>query len=257
MTTPESLPLLYRDPWLVAINKPSGLLVHRSPIDRHETRFALQLLRDQLGQRVFPLHRLDKPTSGVLLFALSPEAAQRGGELFSQQQVHKTYLALVRGYAPEELLIDHPLREEDLPTSAEARAPQAALTQVRRLAGIELPIAIDKYPQSRYSLVQCQPLTGRRHQIRRHLKHISHPIIGDAKHGKGLHNRYFQQAFGVQRLLLAATRIQLSHPITGAPLTIDAPLDLDFTQLVHRFGWQHQVPQAWLAKSVGESHAPG
>jgi tRNA pseudouridine65 synthase len=240
------LPLLYRDPWLVAINKPAGLLVHRSPIDRHETRFALQLLRDQLGQRVFPLHRLDKPTSGVLLFALTPEVARLGGEAFYQQQVEKTYLALVRGYGPQEQLIDHPLREEDLPPGAQESPAQEAQTRVRCLARVELPVAVDKYPQSRYSLMECHPLTGRRHQIRRHLKHISHPIIGDAKHGKGAHNRYFQQAYGAGRLLLAATRIQLSHPVHGEPLCIDAPLDEVFSRLIRQFGWTQAVPHSWL-----------
>jgi tRNA pseudouridine65 synthase len=247
---PETLPILYRDEYLVAINKPSGLLVHRSAIDRHETRFAMQILRDQIGQHVFPVHRLDKPTSGVLLFALSSACAQKTGEIFAQHLVHKTYLAIVRGHAPENGVINHPLREErDDCSDRKMRADkpaQEAITAYQRLASIELDIAVDKYPQSRYSLVACHPRTGRKHQIRRHLKHINHPIIGDAKHGKGQHNRFFQQKFGAHRLLLAATELKLPHPYTGQPLNLCAPLDETFHRLLNAFAWYNAVPSPWL-----------
>ena len=171
---PETLDILYRDEHIIAINKPSGLLVHRSAIDRHETRFALQILRDQIGQHVYPVHRLDKPTSGVLLFALSSHCAQKLGTLIAANHVKKNYVAIVRGYAPEEGAIDHSLTEEqDACTDKKARKDkpaQDALTHFQRLASIELPVQVDKYPQSRYSLVSCQPVTGRKHQIRRHMK---------------------------------------------------------------------------------------
>lgn len=246
----EVLPILYQDEHLVAVNKPSGLLVHRSAIDRHETRFAMQLLRDQLGQPVFPVHRLDKPTSGVLLFALSSLAAQKTDEIFSQHQTQKTYLAIVRGHAPESGNIDHPLREERDACSdrnmRKDKPAQPALTDFRRLAIVELPVSVDKYPSSRYSLVECQPRTGRKHQIRRHLKHINHPIIGDVKHGKGPHNRFFQQEFSAHRLLLAATELTLPHPFTGQMLRVSAPLDATFCQLLRRFDWYNAVPSSWL-----------
>jgi len=103
------LTILFRDPHLIAIDKPAGLLVHRSAIDRRETRFALQLLRDQIGQRVYPVHRMDKPTSGVLLFALHVDAARRMTALFTERRVHKTYLAVVRGHTPVADVIDYPL----------------------------------------------------------------------------------------------------------------------------------------------------
>ncbi len=202
----EQLPIIYQDKYLVAINKPSGLLVHRSMIDRHETRFAMQMVRDQIGQRVYPLHRLDKPTSGVLLFALSPEVAKLAGEQFQQHSVSKSYLAIVRGVTDEKGLIDHALREQlDKITDRKAqkdKPAQDAITHYRRLADIELPVCIDRYPTSRYSLLQLTPETGRKHQIRRHLKHISHPIIGDAKHGKGKHNRYFARHLAVYYCLV-------------------------------------------------------
>lgn len=247
----ESLTILYCDEHLVAINKPSGLLVHRSAIDRYETRFAMQLLRDQLGQHVYPLHRLDKPTSGVLLFALNPQCAQKTGALFAAQRVQKTYAAIVRGYAPIEGIIDHPLVEElDKHADKKIRpnnTAQHALTYFKRLAFVELPIAVDKYPQSRYSLVCCKPKTGRKHQLRRHLKHINHPIIGDAKHGKSVHNHFFQQQFEARRLLLTATELQLPHPYTNEPLHICAPLDDTFCRLLREFDWYNAVPSSWLA----------
>jgi tRNA pseudouridine65 synthase len=247
---PECLPIIYRDEFLVVINKPSGLLVHRSEIDRHETRFAMQLVRDQLGQHVFPVHRLDKPTAGVLVFALSAEIAKEMGDIFSRHLLKKTYLALVRGYAPEQITVDHPLVEEpDKYTDKKARnnkAAQVAITEFKTLATIELPFSVDKYPGTRYSLVECKPKTGRKHQIRRHLKHISHPIIGDAKHGKGIHNRFFQEHFNCGGLMLAATELHIPHPVTQLPLKLIAPLEEKFSHILHKFGWHNVIPSSWL-----------
>ena len=246
----EPLPIIFRDDYLVAINKPSGLLVHRSEIDRHETRFALQLVRDQIGQIVYPVHRLDKPTSGVLVFALSPELAKKMGDIFFQQRLEKTYLALVRGHAPREIIVDHPLKEElDRYADKKARTDkpaQQAITRIKTVAQIEFPFSIDKYPCTRYSLVKCTPETGRKHQIRRHLKHISHPIIGDAKHGKGAHNRFFEETFHCGGLMLAATELQFIHPITGAPVTLIAPLEEKFLRILREFHWSDAVPSPWL-----------
>lgn len=246
----DILPIIYRDEYLVAINKPGGLLVHRSEIDRHETRFAMQLLRDQIGQMVYPIHRLDKPTSGVLVFALSPEIAQQLGDIFTRHALTKTYVALVRGFAPEQGIIDHPLVEElDKYTDKKARADkpaQAAITEFKTLAQIEFPFSIDKYPCTRYSLVQCTPQTGRKHQIRRHMKHISYPIIGDAKHGKGQHNRFFQENFACDGLMLASTEMQFIHPITSETLTLTAPLAPKFTRIIHQFNWELALPPNWI-----------
>jgi tRNA pseudouridine65 synthase len=234
------LPILYRDEHLVAIHKPAGLLVHRSDLDRHETRFAVQLLRDQIGARVWPVHRLDRGTSGVLLFALDPETASRLGRQFEAQEVAKTYLAIVRGHPPEAGSIDHPLtRRFDDREYAAGRAGEAqpALTHYRRLASVELPVAVDRYPSSRYALLRLHPQSGRRHQLRRHLKHIAHPIIGDATYGKGRHNRMFAERYGCGRLLLACTRLALSHPVGKQPLALDAPPEDDFQQILSALGW--------------------
>ncbi|MFH1870599.1 MAG: pseudouridine synthase [Pseudomonadota bacterium] len=237
------LDILYRDDRLVAINKPAGLLVHRSNIDRHETRFAVQLLRDQIGQRVHPLHRLDKGTSGVLLFALDADCAREVGGQFQRDEITKRYLAVVRGWPPEAGVIDHPLSRQfddygrKLGADSAAAAALPAVTEYRRLARVELPDAVDRYPTSRYALVELSPRSGRQHQLRRHLKHISHPIIGDATWGKGIHNRFFQQRFGCGRLLLACTRLELKHPQDGRALIISAPLEQSFAAVLGALGW--------------------
>jgi tRNA pseudouridine65 synthase len=235
------LPILYQDEFLVAINKPAGLLVHRSNIDRHETRFALQLLRDQLGQTVFPVHRLDKPTAGVLVFALSAEVARKMMDVFHSQSLEKTYLALVRGIPLEHDVIDYPLTEElDKMTDrlAQQHKPaQTAVTHYQRLASVELPFTVGRYATSRYSLVRLSPKTGRKHQLRRHLKHIFHPIIGDTTHGDGQHNQFFRQHFHCHQLLLSATTLTFPHPCTQQPLSIQAPLSTEFNQLLNTFHW--------------------
>lgn len=241
--------ILYLDDHLVAVNKPAGLLVHRSPIDRHETRFALQEVRAMLGRRVYPVHRLDKPTSGVLLFALAPETARSLADAFAGGGVTKRYLAVARGIVPDEGVIDHPLAEEpdrlDGPAGDET-LPRPAVTAYRRLAAAELPFAVGRYPTSRYSLVLLEPRTGRRHQLRRHLKHLFHPIIGDTKHGEGRHNRLFREEFACGRLLLHAVELTLSHPVSGRPLTVTAPVDPSFAGLLERLGWRAAVPDRWM-----------
>lgn len=233
-----ALTILYRDAQLIAIDKPPGLLVHRSDIDRHETRFAVQLLRNQIGRRVQPVHRLDKGTSGVLLFAFDPDTARDLGRQFEANTVEKTYLAVVRGWPPESGVIDHALarRYDDYGRIMPEAEPQPATTRYRRLATVELPYEVESYPTSRYALVELQPLTGRRHQLRRHLAHIAHPIIGDATYGRGRHNRFFQQQFGCARLLLACTRLQFRAP-NGDEIAIAAEPGGDFKHLLSSLGW--------------------
>jgi len=227
----EELDIVYRDSDLVAINKPSGLLVHRTMIDRRETRFAVQLLRDQLGQRVFPVHRLDKPTSGVLLFALDKRVAGLLGQDFSAHKVRKSYLAVVRGWPQEEGEIDYPLTDGPaFRSQAQDAVPRAALTRYRTLARVELPFASGRYPKSRYALLEVLPQSGRRHQIRRHFKHLFHPLIGDTTYGEGRHNRLFRQQFATDRLLLHARTLEFCHPVSQARVAIEAPLTEDFSR---------------------------
>ena len=237
-----TLRLLYQDEYLVAIDKPSGLLVHRSWLDRHETQFAMQMTRDLIGQHVYPVHRLDRPTSGVLLFALDPQTARTLSEDFAQHRVQKEYLALVRGWTPDQLFIDYPLKEEldkIADTFATVDKPaQEAQTQLQRLQTVELPYAVSaKHPTSRYSLVRLMPHTGRKHQLRRHMAHIFHPIVGDTKHGDGRHNRFFREQYDCQRLMLCNLSLTIQHPQLQSPLRIQTELDAQWQQLFAQFGW--------------------
>ncbi len=246
------LEILFQDETLVAINKPAGLLVHRSAIDRRETRFALQLLRNQIGQRVYPLHRLDKPTSGVLLFALDVETARQLTTAFAAGEVSKRYLAVVRGHPDEQGIVDYPLCETlDKMTDRRARQDkpaQSAVTDYRRLATAELPVRVDRYPTSRYALIEAVPRTGRKHQIRRHMKHIAHPVIGDTTYGKARHNRLFAERFGNTRLLLHAQSLDFVHPVSRRMLTLSAPLDAMFAQIAQALGWGGAIADLTLRR---------
>lgn len=219
------LQILFRDDYLAAVHKPPGLLVHRTGLDAGETRFALQLLRDQLGQPVWPVHRLDKGTSGVLLFALDAVTARTLGQAFEAGDgLHKTYQAVVRGWPSDEGLIDHPLRRMPDDMRTEREEVQDAVTRYRTLERYELPLADGRFATTRCALLELQPLTGRRHQLRRHCKHMAHPIVGDATHGKGPLNRAAAEHLGEQRLWLHASSLALTHPVTGAALDIRAPV---------------------------------
>lgn len=239
LTAPLSI--IYQDQYIVAVDKPSGMLVHRSFLDKHETVFVMQTLRDQLGQHVFPVHRLDRPTSGVLLFALSSEVAHLLCKQQEQQLWRKYYLAVVRGFVAGGAELDYPLKEQldDIADkfSRDDKPAQQAITRYQPLAQVELPIPVSKYPAARYSLVALQPLTGRKHQLRRHLAHLRHPIVGDTSHGDGKHNALFKNHFNCSRLLLLAKQLQLPHPLTGEPLCLTAGLN-ELETLFTQFGWR-------------------
>lgn len=235
-SSPE-LEILYQDECLVAVNKPSGLLVHRSWLDSHATEFALQKVRNQIGQYVFPVHRLDRPTSGVLLFALDKDSARNLMSQFAEHKVHKRYLAVVRGHLGDGEL-DYPLKEiMDKIADKKARQDkpvQQAFSEYRCLAQTTLPIAVRPYDSSRYSLMALTPKTGRKHQLRRHMAHLRHPIIGDTSHGDGKHNAMFRDNFANQRLLLHAEFLSFTHPQSGQLIEINAPLDETFQALLSR-----------------------
>jgi tRNA pseudouridine65 synthase len=232
----QPLTILYQDEHYVAIDKPSGMLVHRTRI-AEEAEYAMQRLRDQLGQHVFVVHRLDRPTSGVLLFALSSEAAREMCAVFESRQVEKRYLAVVRGWTEEEGVIDYALREE------KHKEAQQALTRYRRLATVELDIPVGRYPKARYSLVEAMPETGRMHQIRKHFAHIFHPLMGDTTYGEGRHNRLFRDHFAIERLLLMATELSFVHPYRNTPLTIHTALPPEVAALFVQLGWPDTVPR--------------
>lgn len=242
MTSHLEPAILFEDEHLLAAYKPEGWLVHRSGIDPHENRILLQYLRDLAGAHLYPVHRLDKPTSGVIVFGKTSEAAAGLQAQLDSDSSIKQYLAVCRGYCPEQGVIDHPLppvadfkHQRKRPKSELPR--QDAITLFRRLGTVELPYLVDRYPTSRYSLVEVQLKTGRRHQIRRHFKHISHPLIGCPKYGKSTHNRFFADQFGCARLLLHAHRLQLEHPVTGEAMLLQAEPQGCFQQLIQQFGW--------------------
>ena len=219
------LDILYLDDYLAAVTKPPGLLVHRTGLDAGETQFALQMLRDQLGRPVWPAHRLDKGTSGVLLFALSADTARLLGQAFeSGENLQKTYRAVVRGWPADSGRIDHALKRMPDDARTERTEIQPAQSLFSTLRRFELPLAYQGFASTRCAEVALQPLTGRRHQLRRHMKHIAHPILGDATHGKGPLNRAVADLNGQKRLWLHALRLDMRHPVSGQALQLESPL---------------------------------
>ena len=223
------LQILYKDEHFVAINKPHNLLVHRSAIAAEESVFALQILRDQLGCWVSPCHRIDRKTAGVLLFALSKEADQLMKKQFENQLCQKKYIALVRGYLPDEGMTDRPLENEK-------GVLKDAITYYRCLQKVELNIAVSRYPTSRYSLAEITPKTGRLHQIRRHFAQMRHYLSGDKTHGECKQNKMFEQNFGLKTMLLHAKELSFVHPFTGVEVIITAPLQPEFSGVLEQIG---------------------
>lgn len=247
MPTPAPLQLLFHDEHLIAVDKPPGLAVHRSRLVGSDEDYLIDRLRAQVGGELYLAHRLDRATSGVLLVARSqPVAAELGRQLMARS-LAKSYLAVVRGWPAEQGAIDYPL------TGASLRGePKPALTRWRRLATTELPIAMGRYPQQRYALLEVEPLTGRYRQIRRHFHHVSHHILGDTSHGRGDHNRLIRIHLGLQRLFLHAWRVCLWHPHGGGELRLQAPLDAQWQRLLDAFGWH-----AALAPDPAAATGPG
>jgi len=218
------LEILYQDEHLVAINKPHGLLVHRSKIARDVDEFAIQLLRDQIDQIVFPVHRLDRKTSGVLLFALSKEVNSVMQQQFMNHEVGKTYNAIVRGYTEGEVTIDYQLKRED-------GKIQDAVTNFITLQKTEIDLPSNGFPTSRYSLIELSPETGRFHQIRKHMAHLRHPIIGDRPHGCNKQNKLFLEKYNLSSMMLHASKLIFIHPISGVEVVITADTSKEFKRM--------------------------
>lgn len=230
----NNLEIIFRDIHYIAIHKPPGIHVHPTYLSRGEES-CMKILRDQIGQWVYPVHRLDRAASGILLFSLSSEAAGKMIQQFGERKVEKRYLAVVRGYLPEEEKIDYPLREEP------HKEPAEAITEYRRLAMMELPYSLGKFPTVRYSLAEVFPRTGRKNQIRKHFAHISHPIIGDVRYGDGKHNRLFREKFAIHRLLLLAVSLSFQHPYTGEPTILRAEIPEDVEELFGKMNWKDVI----------------
>lgn len=219
------LEILYQDEYIIAINKPHGLLVHQSPIARDASEFAIQLLRDQIGKKVFPVHRLDRKTSGVLLFAFDKEVNRILTEQFTTKQIEKRYIAIVRGFAPEEMLIDYPLYKDN-------GVLQEAQTLIKCMQTAEIDLPSGKHQTSRYSLVEALPYTGRMHQIRKHLAHILHPIIGDRPHGCNKQNKLWLEKYEMNTMMLHGASLKLNHPVTNEVLEIKAEPQSEFKRVM-------------------------
>lgn len=224
------LDIIYHDDDLIAINKPHGLLVHRSSIAADASEFALQLLRDQIGQKVFPAHRLDRKTGGVLLFALNKDVEIAMQQQFMQNKVDKKYLAIVRGHTPDTEDIDYPLRREN-------GTLQDAFTTYRTLNRAELDVPLGNHPTSRYSLVEAHPATGRMHQLRKHFAHIFHPIIGDRTHGCNKQNKLFKERWEMETMLLHASELTFNHPVSGSSIHLEASLHHEFLRVMQLMGF--------------------
>lgn len=229
------LDVLYHDEFLAVVDKPAGLMVHDSKLARGETDFAADRLREQFGKPIFLVHRLDRATSGCLLLAFDRDSASLLGKTLMSREVEKPafekhYLAVCRGWpAEKEFSVDHPL---DGGPGKPLKKP--AVTRFEKLATVELDEPSAGFATSRYALLRARPETGRFRQIRRHLKHLSHHLIGDTSHGDGRHNRAFRMR-GIHRMLLHAQRLAFVHPHDGRRIVVDAPPDLEFARALALF----------------------
>jgi tRNA pseudouridine65 synthase len=234
-----NLEVLFVDDALAVVDKPAGLMVHDSALARGETDFAADRLRDQFGKPIFLVHRLDRATSGCLLLAFDRDVASALGKTLMARDVGKAYLAVCRGWPEERFTVDYPL---DGGPGKPVKKP--AVTAYERLAMCELDLPSAGFPTSRYALLRARPQTGRFRQIRRHLKHVSHHLIGDTSHGDGRHNRAFRM-LGIHRMLLHAHRLAFTHPVTGARIDAIAPPDAEFEKALALF--QHGATHGTVA----------
>ena len=230
----KKLEIIYQDEWLVAVNKPYGYLTHKSKLDPYATEIVLQTLRDQIQQKVYPIHRLDRKTTGILLFGLQPETHRKMSALFQENKVRKTYFAAVRGFLIGDATIDHPLVNE-------AGKSQEAITHYSSIELTEVPWPLGRFSTSRYSLVKLQPQSGRMHQLRRHLSHIFHPIIGDRPHGCSKQNRFFKEKWDYTEMLLHARHLRFQHPETGTDIELQANFHHNFVDMTCKMEFESKL----------------
>jgi len=224
------LQILFEDEFLIAIHKPNGLLVHRTKIAIDAEEFALQILRDQIGQRVFPTHRLDRKTSGVLLFAKDEETNREMQMQFMEQEVSKTYKSIVRGWTEDEGTIDYAL-------TTDKGKVQDAITHYKTVDRTEIDLPNGKFSTARFSLVELTPETGRMHQLRKHLAHIFHPIIGDRPHGCNKQNKLFLEHFSMIEMMLHAENLRFKHPKTGEAILVQSEIQGEFKRMLGELGF--------------------
>lgn len=238
--SPRTAEILFHDSGLLALNKPAGTPVHGGRMLEDQPVTLLQLARHHEGTPVHAIHRLDRPVSGVNLLTADRDLLVHLSRQFEQRQVKKNYLAVARGWTADSGTINHPLLppRDERKTKSVARE---AVTHYKRLARVETPYPVAPYDTSRYSLVLLSPETGRRHQLRRHMKHISHHLVGDTTYGRGEHNRLFRERFDCHRLLLHAWSLEFKHPENGRQVRIEAPLDEAFSRVIGAFEWEEAM----------------
>lgn len=239
----SNLDIVFEDTSLLVIDKPAGLLMHPSWLDRRETDTLAGRVKAYLGpeSKVHTVHRLDRPTSGLVVIGKTDAAAKQLQQQFDEKAVQKTYWAICRGFVPDKGEIDHPLKEEHDKIADkfadDDKPPQSATTQFQRLGLTELAIPVSRYPKTRLSWVECQPLTGRKHQIRRHFKHIRHPLLGDTRHGCRHLNKAVSSVYEEGSLALRAVELTLKHPESGEHITFQAGESAQWEAWHRQFMW--------------------
>lgn len=228
-----SLEVIYQDDYIVCVTKPNNVVVHHAHHSRNvaDEKSLLQLLDEQIGGKFYPIHRLDRKTSGIILLAKKTKYVSKFQELFTNNQIQKTYLGIVRGFAPEFKIIDSPVKGRD------ANVHKDAETHLKLLNNITLDIPVKPYDSSRYSLVELQPKTGRLHQLRIHMNKISHPLINDPKYGDKNHNTMFEEQFGFKNLFLHAYSLEFTHPFSNEKLELTTELPKDWKSAFNKFNW--------------------
>lgn len=228
----DSIEIVFEDDYIVAVNKPNNFLVHQSHYARNiKEPTLLEFLEQQLGFPLYPVHRLDRKTSGIILLAKQKEFVAPFQELFNQNEIHKTYYAIVRGFSPAVGVIDTPVKNDDTGVYKDA------LTNYKTISSVELDIPVTPYEKSRYSLLKLMPETGRMHQLRKHMNKINHPIVGDYKYGDRFHNRMFETEFNCNYLFLHAYQIEFTHPLTHQKMCLTAEFPLDWLLIFNVFNW--------------------
>ncbi|MBU3012372.1 pseudouridine synthase [Polaribacter vadi] len=232
-----SLEIIFEDDYLLCVSKPNNVLVHHAYHSRNvaDEDSLLQIIKNEIGLKVYPIHRLDRKTSGIILLAKEKEYVSKFQELFTNSEIQKTYFGIVRGFSPDVKTIDSPVKGRD------ANVHKDALTELKTLANITLDIPVKPYDSSRYSLVQLSPKTGRMHQLRVHMNKISHPLIGDAKYGDKNHDVMYAENFGWQNLFLHAGKLEFIHPFTSEKLILKATFPGDWLSLFDKFDWRNPL----------------
>ncbi|MCB9359758.1 MAG: pseudouridine synthase [Flavobacteriales bacterium] len=225
--------ILYEDEFIVVVNKPNDVLMYPSYYARNiKDATLVELLNKQLQVKTSPLHRLDRKTSGVVIFGKSAEVAKVFEKLFAQHQIEKTYLAIVRGFCENEGVIGTPIKNNDTGVYKDA------LTTYKTITTYEWEMPVTPYDKSRYSLIELAPKTGRMHQLRKHLNKINHPIIGDHKYGDRNYNKTFTHEFGFDKLLLHAKQLNFTHPLTNKEMEINASIPDNWNAVLKTFNWK-------------------